>query len=82
MNTVTMAGSRCTGTAQPGWLDVRNVLKIIEIKELKRSKLPKYYRVAPHEVESEAVSWAEGKGADVLYKFVRTNGTMWLVEEQ
>lgn len=63
-------------------LDARSVMKIIEIKELKKSTLPKWYRIAPFEAESDAVSWAQEKGADVLYKFVRANGTMWLVEEK
>ena len=55
-------------------------LKIIKINKL--SKLPKAYRIAPYADEEDAILWAKDKGADKLYKFVRTKGIMWVVEEK
>ena len=55
-------------------------MEIIEIKKL--SKLPKKYRIAPYADEEDAVSWAKDKGADKLYRFRRTKGDMYLVEEK
>ena len=55
-------------------------MEIIEIKKL--SKLPKAYRIAPYAEEEDAILWAKDKGADKIYKFVRTKGIMWAVEEK
>ena len=54
----------------------------MKVKELKKKEIPSLYcsPLVPFETEAEAVSWAEGKGVDVLYVYERTNGTLYFVE--
>ena len=60
-------------------------MKIKQIKQLRykgRGKLPKFWRspLAIPETEENAVSWAEGQGASVLYWYERHGKRLYLVE--
>jgi len=57
-------------------------MKIVKVKELKKKEIPSLYcsPLVPPETEAEALSWAKGKGVDVLYRFDRKMGTLYFVE--
>ena len=58
------------------------LMKIKVLTELKTKSLPSLYcsPLVPVESEEEAVSWAERKGADVLYRYDRHGQSLYLVE--